>query len=102
MNTYDQGDVVRCSVAFTDGAGAAVDPTTVRFRLSGPNTTLNYLYGTDVALVKDSVGNYHVDVSVSSSGSTSAGTYSYRFESTGNYQAAVEGTFTVSNSGIYG
>jgi len=62
-NEYDIGDLVRSSAPFTDEDGAAADPTTVtvKYRLgTGAITTL--VYGEDGALVKDSTGNYHVDI----------------------------------------
>lgn len=89
-NTYDVGDLIRVSAAFTS-SGAALDPTalTARYKTpSGATTTL--VYGTDAGLVKDSTGNYHVDVSA-----TEAGVWYYRFASTGTGQAASESAFRV-------
>jgi hypothetical protein len=57
----------------------------------GVTTTLTY--GVDVALVKDSTGNYHVDVDV-----TEAGQWWVRFYSTGTNQAAAEDFFLVQTS----
>jgi len=91
MDTYDLGDLVRCSGAFTNSSGTAIDPTSVYFAYKNPAGTLTTLeYGVDGALVKDSTGNYHVDVSAAS-----AGTWFYRFYSTGTGQAADEGSFYV-------
>lgn len=88
---YDKGDLVRCSAIFTDAAGTFIDPTTVTAKTKNPAaTTTTYVYGTDVALVRDSAGHYHIDVSVSTTG-----TWRYRFESTGTGQAAAEGVFIV-------
>ena len=94
MNSYDVGALVRCSAAFTTLAGVAIDPTVVKFKYrtrDGTATTLTY--GTDAALVKDSVGNYHVDVSV-----TASGDWLYRFESTGTGQTAGENMFLARES----
>lgn len=91
INTYDFGDLARCSGSFTDTAGAAMDPAAVFFKVKDPEGDITtYQYGFDVALVKDSVGNYHVDVNANK-----PGTWTYRFYSTGNGQAADKRTFIV-------
>lgn len=93
-NTYQKGDLVRCSAAFTNSAGSAVDPAAVRCQYKDPSgNTTSLLYGTDAALVKDSTGNYHADVDADE-----AGKWYYRFYSTGSGQAADEDTFTVQAS----
>ena len=88
---YDIGDLARVTAAFTDGAtGAAIDPTAVELTYKDPSgilTTLVYGVG---AISKDSVGNYHADINV-----TLAGTWTYRWFSTGTGQAASEGLFLV-------
>jgi hypothetical protein len=92
--TYDNGDLVRCSAIFTNSSGTATDPSVVRFQVRNPAGTVTpYLYGTDIQLVKDSTGNYHVDVDASSDG-----LWSYRFYSTGSGQAAAEANFIVSSN----
>lgn len=93
-NTYDNGDLARCSAAFTTSAGVATDPTTVRFSVRNPaGTTTSYLYGTDSQLVKDSTGNYHVDIDANADGR-----WHYRFFSTGSGQAAAEKSFRVKSA----
>lgn len=89
-NHYDAGDLVRVSGAFKDSAGTAIDPSVVKFKFKRPDTgaVTTYTYGTDSQLVKDSVGNYHVDVSADA-----AGAWRYRFYSTGTGQAAEQGQF---------
>lgn len=94
MTEYVVGNVVRCSNTFTDIAGTEIDPTTVAFKVQNPAGTITtYTYPTDPQLVKDSVGNYHVDISADSEG-----TWYYRFYSTGTGKAAFEGKFAVINS----
>ena len=93
-NTYDIGDLVRCSVLFEDAAGTNIDPVTVSVKVKPPSgSTVTYVYLTDVALVKESTGLYHVDVSV-----TIAGTWWFRWYSTGTGQAAGERKFWVTVS----
>ncbi len=92
---YDIGDQVRCSCTFTIGV-VNTDPTTITARVKKPDGTVTVsVYGTDVALVKDSVGNYHIDVDA-----TASGTWRYRFEGTGAAKAAEEGTFIVERSRV--
>lgn len=94
MTVFDKGDLVRVSAAFKDEAGAAVDPTTVSFTFRTPSgTETTFLHGTDTELVKDSVGNYHVDIDANAGGS-----WHWRFVSTGTGQAASEGYFFASTN----
>lgn len=91
-NTYDIGDQARMSGAFTTvSSGAAADPTAITVIYRKPNgveTTL--VYGTDAAVIKDSTGNYHADVTIDMSGR-----WYYRFEGTGAVIAAGETYFDV-------
>ena len=90
-NTYDVGDLVRCVGVFADSEAAAIDPTTVTFKVREPSgDVVAYVYSTDAEVVRDGEGNYHVDVSA-----TEAGTWHYRYESTGTGQAAGENEFEV-------
>ena len=92
MTAYDKGDVVRCSVAFTDEDGAAVDPATVTFKwITGDGTESSYVYGTDAELVKDDTGEYHVDLTLDESGVI----WYHRFEGTGTNVAAAESFFEI-------
>lgn len=90
MNFYDIGDAIRLSATFTVG-GVATDPTTLTLRIKAPGgTETTYTYGTDAALVKDSVGVYHLDYLP-----PVAGGYTYRWAGTGAAQAASETPFSV-------
>lgn len=94
MGTYDLGDLVRISAAFSDANGAALNPTAVYCKVKNPNGTITaYTYGTDAALVRASTGSYYVDVDANT-----AGVWKYRFHSTGTGQAAAESWFTVEES----
>ena len=90
-NTYDVGDLVRCFGKFTDQNGTVLDPTNVYFSFKNPaGTTTTYHYGVDAQLIKDSTGNYHVDVNANATG-----IWYYRFFSTGTGQTSSEGLFTI-------
>jgi len=95
-SVYDVGDLIEVSAIFTNVAGDAIDPSVVIFAFKDPaGAKTTYTYGTNNELVKDSVGNYHVNVSVDS-----AGTWYYRWSSTGEGQAAEEDQFVVRASNI--
>ena len=92
--TFQVGDDVKCTAEFQTADDAAVDPDTVRFKVKNPSGTVTTLaYGTDAAVIRDSTGNYHVIVDANQ-----AGTWHYRFWSTGNGKAADESTFEVEES----
>ena len=94
MNTYSKGDLVRVTGVFKNAAGSAFDPATVRYKFKTPTGTVTtYIYGTDAQLVKDAVGNYHVDIDADM-----VGVYYDRWEAVGTGKSAVEGGFTVSES----
>ena len=89
MNTYDIGDVIRLSGAFTDGADAPVDPDAVAFKLLDPAGAV----AEPAPVFNDGVGLYHVDVALAV-----AGVHSYRVEGTGANAAAAERRFRVRRS----
>jgi len=94
MSEFVKGELVRVSGAFTNAVGAAADPTAVLFKYMDPEgTVIPLTYGVDAALVRDSLGNFHVDINASQSG-----TWKWRFYATGTGQTAEEGSFTVSES----
>ena len=92
IDTFQYGDLVRLSASFKDENGVAVDPEFVLCEVLQPDgvtkIVLNYL--NDPALVRTGVGEYHYDLSCDFEG-----LYVYRFESTGNGQAAQRGMLRV-------
>lgn len=91
-NKYDLGELVRVSCPFTDAIlGGAIDPDVVKLSVRTPApATTTYTYGVGPVIVKDSVGNYHADIDANA-----AGTWYYRWWSTGSGQAADEKHFEV-------
>lgn len=88
---YDPGDLARLTTSFTDfGTGNPVDPTTVTADVRDPdgNTTTYIL--TSGQIVKDSTGNYHLDIQVAT-----PGRWSYKFVGTGAATDTGQGTFVV-------
>jgi len=93
---YLEGNKIRVSMAFTRTSdSAAVDPAAVLFlyRIGEAGTTTTLTYLTDAALVKDSTGNYHVDIDL-----TTPGPLYWEWRGTGANQAANEGRFVVTAS----
>lgn len=89
--SFYRGGLVQVEGAFTDSNNAALDPTAVLITVIRPDGRSNtYTYGTDTSVVKDSTGNYHVNLSADV-----AGIWRYWWHSTGTGQAADERTFTV-------
>lgn len=91
INLYQVGDLVRISGAFTDTSDAPQDPSALSLFVTAPNgITTEYVYGTDVEVVKDSTGNYHADIDADL-----AGDWRYRWVSSGTGQASQFGQFVV-------
>ena len=88
---YTVGDIAVVAVIFYDSSGVPADPTTVTLRVSRQsNTVIQYIYLIDLELVKDSVGNYHANLNL-----TTAGLWCFRWIGTGAVQTAVQEYFWV-------
>lgn len=76
---------------FRDGSAALADPSTVTLTWRvGNGTPTVWVYGTDIQVVRDSVGQYHADVA-----NTVAGTYTAVWTGTGAVTAVGEVSWTV-------
>lgn len=95
--SYQVGDLVRVTGTFTTAAGVATDPTAVFAEYKDPSgNTTELEYPADAALVKDSTGVYHIDIDADE-----AGSWFYRFYSTGTGQAnSGPGEFVVFAGGL--
>lgn len=76
INTFGNGQTVRCDVDVTDENDELIDPDTLTFKILSPVTATEtvYEFGTDAELVQDLEGEFHVDFDV-----TEAGTWFYRY-----------------------
>lgn len=96
INVYQKGDLARISGVFKNAAGVATDPTTVSFKYVKPSGIIVSLaYPADAAVVRNSAGDFYVDISVNE-----PGTWFYRFIGTGAVQVVEEGQFGVEASGL--
>ena len=94
MAVYDKGDRVRLSAAFTNLSDVATDPTTVVVKIKDPSGNVaTSTYGVDAAVVKDSTGNYHIDLDIDESG-----IWHHRWTGTGTIVAAGEADISVRKS----
>ena len=98
INQYEIGKTMVTSIAWVIGAtGIAVDPSSVTLRvlMPGSSSPVVYVYGVDAGIVKDSVGQYHANIVLNTSGIVS-----YRWEAGGSYPDALENTVRVLPSNI--
>lgn len=87
---YDTGDLVRITGTFKDLNGNFIDPSAIFFKYKNPlNVITTYTYGVS-NITRASIGIYFVDIPL-----PLAGTYNYRFYSTGTGQAAKESSLVV-------
>lgn len=95
MNTYIKGSLVRVSGTFTGENGAVLDPATVAVKVLKPGALAPVVktFGADTEVVKTATGQYHMDVDADTEG-----VWRYRWQSSGNGQAANEGMFEVAAS----
>lgn len=82
--TFDRGDAQRLSMTFLNIDNVAADPSSITATITEPDgVVITYNYGVDTELIKDSVGNYHVD---------------YTFTKSGRHQVRFEGVGTVTSA----
>jgi hypothetical protein len=94
-NSFLIGETVRLTLALADLSGTAADPGALRLKTKSPagaTTTTAYGGGT---LLKDSVGNYHIDLTPASTG-----LWFYRWEADAPNAGAAEGSFNVMASKV--
>jgi len=91
---FPLGALVRLAGSFSDpnDETIAIDPTTVAVRVKTPGG-VETAYSYPASVVRDAAGAYHFDVDANA-----AGTWCYRWESTGTGQAAAEAQFKVGAS----
>jgi hypothetical protein len=100
--SYTPGDLVKLRAHFFDPGCSPVDvdPDNVVLRIKDPDGNVTaYQYGDDVRLEKESAGHYLFPVDTTSG---SAGDWHWRWEGTGSYQAAIEGSFKVAATAFPG
>jgi hypothetical protein len=95
ITSYDLGSTARISGEMRDFGGYPLDPDVVLFSVKAPSapTGVTYEYRLHEQLVRDSMGNYHVDLPCAE-----PGMWYYRWETPGTGQGAKEGQFYVKES----
>ncbi len=93
-STYTDGQQVRFTVTIKDSAEALADPTGLTFQLMLPAGTISTdTYPADAEPVRDSLGVFHVDKTVSN-----VGKHHYRWVASGAVIGAIEKVFDVKAS----
>ena len=92
--TYYIGDLIRISAVFTNESDVEADPSTVTVKYKDPSSVeSSKVYGVDGEVIKDSTGNYHIDIDMDE-----GGFWYYRWEGTGAVVAAEEASLEVEKS----
>lgn len=92
-DTYDIGNLIRLSVAFTLADGTPIDPTNVQLNVRpSQGATEIFTYAAN-QVQKDGIGLYHYDYEPDASG-----IYYYRYVGTGGAIAAADCQFQVTDS----
>lgn len=86
---YDLGDTVRLTATFASTDGAPANPTTVRFWVKAPSSTV-LTAQTSTEWTQPSTGTYTFDLVPSATG-----VWSYRVSSTGTIVSSEDGQFIV-------
>lgn len=89
---YMIGTSITLTATFKDEDEVLADPTGVKFKVMDPaGTVTTYEYGTDIRVIKDSVGVYHLTISPAN-----PGPFLWRVEGTGgDVDAAAEDDFLI-------
>jgi hypothetical protein len=88
---YEQDSLLRFRATFRNVDGNLTDPTTVTLRHTEPGqAAVNYVFGTDSEVVKESLGIFHVDYLADA-----VGEHKWRWLGTGTVQIAVKGGFFI-------
>jgi hypothetical protein len=97
ITLYDRDQQVRLSALFEDANGVDVDPATVQLTVLAPSGALTVVTygGSPDTITKDSVGNYHYDVTADESGD-----WFTEWRSTGEGAGVQEGQFMVRPSSV--
>lgn len=85
MAKFPEGNLVHLESEFRDAAEALFNPTVVKISITTPaGDTTEYVYGTNVELIRSSTGIYYINVNTTDK----PGRWRYRWWSTGTGQAS--------------
>lgn len=90
MSTYFVGDTVRLSATFRNPANALIDPASVTLTTTQNGSTVTYTYTVNPELVRQSLGNYALSLTLAA-----AGAVSYQWDGTGLDSLSRSGSFNV-------
>ena len=88
---YEQDSLLRFRATFRNNDAELADPTTITLRHTEPGVAaVNYVYGTDAEVVRESLGIFHVDYVADI-----VGEHKWRWLGTGAVQIAIKGGFII-------
>jgi hypothetical protein len=88
---FIRGEIAHITLSVTDTSDAPADPGSLLFKAQPPTgNVVTYTYGTDAEVVRSAVGEYYIDLPL-----TSAGPWYYRWELSGSNAGAGEGSISV-------
>lgn len=94
MNQYERGTKIGLRAEFKRAPGIPADPTTIKLRIlppgGGPDDDTAHEYSVDELVIREDVGIYRYALTPQE-----AGLWRYRWEGTGDVEAAAEGGFMV-------
>lgn len=89
------GNVVKVKATFKDETNVKGDPAVVAVSVQEPDATITtYVYGTDVEVVRESVGVYYIELDTTDQ----TGDWEAIWHSTGTLQAVGQTKFTVADT----
>lgn len=93
-STFKIFNLIRLTALFKNAIGAPVDPTGITLRLLPPGGVLQtYVYGTDIQVIRESIGLYSFEFEPAVSGE-----FEYQWRGTGACIAMDETSFTIAPS----
>lgn len=88
---FHVGDMAQIQVEFLTSDQVLFDPSGVSFMIMYPDTSrVSYVYSTDLQLIRDSIGKYHLNFPL-----TVSGVFTYQCKGTGSAMAVIERKFKV-------
>ena len=91
LEHYEQDSLLRFRATFRNNAGALADPTTITLWHTEPGVAaVNYVYGTDVEVIRESLGIFYLDYVADA-----VGEHKWRWKGTGAVQIAIKGGFII-------
>jgi hypothetical protein len=91
MNSYPINTLVSIDIVVKTPAGVLIDPSTLTCDVNDPSgTTTTYTYGVDITFLRNSLGNFTLEVD-----GNAHGMWFYHPEASGNVEVSGDGYFFI-------